>query len=97
MRGVYDPDQNYGELELGSSPLARGLLELTFNNGAPLGIIPACAGFTQAASVRNNTPEDHPRLRGVYAAGARGPAARYGIIPACAGFTAGRHGSGRRK
>ena len=52
---------------MGSSPLARGLLDRVFSR-APLGrIIPARAGFTKTYVSPHKTPLDHPRSRGVYA------------------------------
>ena len=67
MRGVYQGFEIARALDAGSSPHARGLLELTMNNGAPLRIIPACAGFTMRFYVSSDNIEDHPRMRGVYA------------------------------
>ena len=50
----------------GSSPLARGLLPPPPPPGWPPGIIPARAGFTHVHPEQSDTPEDHPRSRGVY-------------------------------
>ena len=66
-RGVYDGSIfNLGWLR-GSSPLARGLLEMDADPALPRGIIPARAGFTSACATRGRRPWDHPRSRGVYA------------------------------
>ena len=50
----------------GSSPLARGLQNLTLPQVVSLGIIPARAGFTKACETTANAASDHPRSRGVY-------------------------------
>ena len=54
---------------LGSSPLARGLLETQRAQTRAVRIIPARAGFTHTASSSRCRSADHPRSRGVYAAG----------------------------
>ena len=48
-RGVYRRRGGQGARQGGSSPLARGLPRLASSDGAVPGIIPARAGFTQAA------------------------------------------------
>ena len=53
--------------EVGSSPLARGLLYNTLSIIAGAGIIPARAGFTFGAREGGFGRGDHPRSRGVYA------------------------------
>ena len=65
-RGVYRPREITGQKEVGSSPLARGLL--TFDNfpRAEFGIIPARAGFTLPHRLTCRQCRDHPRSRGVY-------------------------------
>ena len=50
----------------GSSPLARGLLELGQGPGELRGIIPARAGFTMTLPSASLMRRDHPRSRGVY-------------------------------
>ena len=50
----------------GSSPLARGLPVYTSVSGAPLGIIPARAGFTAWRRSCYFLVGDHPRSRGGY-------------------------------
>ena len=51
---------------IGSSPLARGLREVTPDEMEELGIIPARAGFTSPAARTCADRTDHPRSRGVY-------------------------------
>ena len=53
-------------MNLGSSPLARGLQHLDLDPGRDLGIIPARAGFTHWPSSWGPASPDHPRSRGVY-------------------------------
>ena len=50
----------------GSSPLARGLLELSVTSRWNPGIIPARAGFTMTTVATPPVAADHPRSRGVY-------------------------------
>ena len=50
----------------GSSPLARGLLEILSGNSFSGGIIPARAGFTIWPRSQSLSLKDHPRSRGVY-------------------------------
>ena len=57
----------YDTPEVGSSPLARGLLPLWALAIILLGIIPARAGFTSGSSGWCWRASDHPRSRGVYA------------------------------
>ena len=88
MRGVYRAAPGPGARRPGSSPHARGLRGLGGDQGAGLGIIPACAGFTVQGARDPVTPRDHPRMRGVYGGDHVGLGELGGIIPACAGFTA---------
>ena len=48
----------------GSSPHARGALDLHLRHRRLAGIIPACAGSTRWASAGTAAPRDHPRMRG---------------------------------
>ncbi len=48
----------------GSSPHARGTRVACDPSPAILGIIPACAGNTEAPLSRGGRPGDHPRMRG---------------------------------
>ena len=61
-RVAYDPDAE----ALGSSPLARGLLDAGTEAEEVPGIIPARAGFTPRRRRRRRCGRDHPRSRGVY-------------------------------
>ena len=65
-RGVYDRTLQCMFPHLGSSPLARGLLNYGLNSGPNTGIIPARAGFTSRPARRACLRRDHPRSRGVY-------------------------------
>ena len=65
-RGVYPTIGPHGRNELGSSPLARGLLDGLHDAGAGLRIIPARAGFTCDRTWSRARTWDHPRSRGVY-------------------------------
>ena len=74
-------------MRVGSSPLARGLLNAVphiLNAGR---IIPARAGFTTCGCGGGCGVGDHPRSRGVYSAPHAYEWARPWIIPARAGFT----------
>ena len=65
-RGVYRIGLCDGRSPIGSSPLARGLLQVTTQAIFTNGIIPARAGFTTEVTLCNVPWEDHPRSRGVY-------------------------------
>ena len=65
-RGVYVDLQLLDTLTKGSSPLARGLLQLDADRAPPQRIIPARAGFTGGWCPRRRGHRDHPRSRGVY-------------------------------
>ena len=65
-RGVYEGFDFAGWMAGGSSPLARGLLNLAVVDIPFEGIIPARAGFTPAQSLWRPAEADHPRSRGVY-------------------------------
>ena len=51
---------------MGSSPLARGLLDQVDHALVRSGIIPARAGFTSSRGSNQPSMPDHPRSRGVY-------------------------------
>ena len=51
------------------------------------GIIPACAGSTDALAEDGVAREDHPRMRGEHVPVADRRTEKGGIIPACAGST----------
>ena len=65
-RGVYREGIRVDQANVGSSPLARGLLGLHGARLQGLRIIPARAGFTSLEQVGKREEEDHPRSRGVY-------------------------------
>ena len=65
-RGVYGARAHGGHALVGSSPLARGLRVSRGHDDEREGIIPARAGFTDAAVPENYDGWDHPRSRGVY-------------------------------
>ena len=65
-RGVYNLNSEMQTAGFGSSPLARGLLEMLLLTDALAGIIPARAGFTMAGVQHVDLERDHPRSRGVY-------------------------------
>ena len=48
----------------GSSPPARGALDMRSDGSGQAGIIPACAGSTHGVERSLAGVEDHPRLRG---------------------------------
>ena len=70
-RGVYARHRPRGLREDGSSPLARGLRASLKPDVGHVGIIPARAGFTGERAAEVAELGDHPRSRGVYAAGGR--------------------------
>ena len=67
-RGVYTRRQLSRMDDLGSSPLARGLLQADVLHRVRGRIIPARAGFTGSGRASGSTRWDHPRSRGVYEA-----------------------------
>ena len=71
---------------LGSSPLARGLLQDGAGTGGDERIIPARAGFTTSSSFQRLYPTDHPRSRGVYLAKRCLPCRRNGSSPLARGL-----------
>ena len=66
LRGVYADAWIIHAAWAGSSPLARGLRGHGPARDEFGRIIPACAGFTWAATAPVAQGEDHPRSRGVY-------------------------------
>ena len=91
-RGVYSAQRDYLEGEIGSSPLARGLLLNKKLSGRECGIIPARAGFTSPAYLEMNEPQDHPRSRGVYAIMMRLGVSAMGSSPLARGLRLGDRG-----
>ena len=65
-RGVYSLVIVLVVVEVGSSPLARGLPDRSRRPHHPVGIIPARAGFTLHSRTTRPSIRDHPRSRGVY-------------------------------
>ena len=51
----------------GSSPHARGTLEVWAGGFLRIGIIPACAGNTRSPVMATGDVSDHPRMRGEHA------------------------------
>ena len=64
MRGEHRNRQQRTPARLGSSPHARGALDLGLGVWAAVGIIPACAGSTGGSIRRYMGEGDHPRMRG---------------------------------
>ena len=92
-RGVYLKPTKGSDGRMGSSPLARGLLDAVGAWHSCFRIIPARAGFTCMSQPREVVGTDHPRSRGVYwsmlgassACGGSSPLAR-GLLSASRGF-----------
>ena len=66
MRGVHFLDDGRRSRGIGSSPHARGPLDLTSVWFGTIGIIPACAGSTNHKKWLSLEKKDHPRMRGVH-------------------------------
>ena len=64
MRGEHPPRRPRLSHDSGSSPHARGALDLCVLGLKLLGIIPACAGSTTPQSFKAVIERDHPRMRG---------------------------------
>ena len=64
MRGEHSARSSVGRNFMGSSPHARGALELADAQGIDLRIIPACAGSTPLMPPDSPRQWDHPRMRG---------------------------------
>ena len=65
-RGVYSTATMSASDLVGSSPLARGLLDAVCRGTLWPRIIPARAGFTYTSGIGMDMGGDHPRSRGVY-------------------------------
>ena len=76
-RGVYADPFRVGLWPVGSSPLARGLLQRDRSRNVESRIIPARAGFTADSNLGTDLDEDHPRSRGVYPVAPHGA----GVVP----------------
>ena len=88
-RGVYDPRDENGPEECGSSPLARGLLLFLSIDASDRRIIPARAGFTALSNRPTTGTRDHPRSRGVYDYAYRHAMNVWGSSPLARGLPAG--------
>ena len=64
MRGEHSRDQLLHPATRGSSPRARGALDVHLPGGRADGIIPACAGSTGPVDRSTSRTWDHPRVRG---------------------------------
>ncbi len=69
----------------GSSPRARGALDLQAGELRPVGIIPACAGSTAAWPARAFSRRDHPRVRGEHRIASLSSRGRAGSSPRARG------------
>ena len=85
-RGIYLGLLEAGVEELGSSPLARGLLTKEEEQLWDAGIIPARAGFTAPPPPGSGGSRDHPRSRGVYPSVVYSRPARDGSSPLARGL-----------
>ena len=85
-RGVYATGPCAGMRASGSSPLARGLLDLVLRIRWARRIIPARAGFTAMGNETKVIGEDHPRSRGVYSAGSEALPSSPGSSPLARGL-----------
>ena len=88
-RGVYAAIPGINLDVIGSSPLARGLLELADLSQERGRIIPARAGFTEPGIDGGAEIGDHPRSRGVYFAHLRAQAPDEGSSPLARGLLEG--------
>ena len=94
-RGVYRGCVEQCRGADGSSPLARGLRHLVQHRPMLDRIIPARAGFTPHCPALVSPARDHPRSRGVYAAGGGQITSGAGSSPLARGLLSGaRWGSG---
>ena len=87
-RGVYWRSVMVPRLPPGSSPLARGLRRLLGRHPHLGRIIPARAGFTATTGPPSTPGSDHPRSRGVYAAGLSDRQITMGSSPLARGLLA---------
>ena len=66
LRGEYQVTPSMLFADLGSPPLARGILQSVAATYLSVRITPACAGNTLDGRLIQLSPRDHPRLRGEY-------------------------------
>ena len=83
-------------MPIGSSPLARGLLDGGRDSALSGGIIPARAGFTRRRTSREPTGQDHPRSRGVYSVLLLSVSSPIGSSPLARGLRTGSSDSGEK-
>ena len=97
-RGVYTGSATDHPGHDGSSPLARGLLNVNSEKRERMGIIPARAGFTTPKERIAYGQQDHPRSRGVYPLPCSCRSLRAGSSPLARGLPSARRGfpCGRR-
>ena len=88
-RGVYSTPLVSFDLMMGSSPLARGLLDVARHLTHKVGIIPARAGFTRSLGSARTSRTDHPRSRGVYPLANCGHCWKNGSSPLARGLLVG--------
>ena len=81
MRGEHESPGKRDGIKQGSPPHARGTLMVHAWSSDMLGIIPACAGNTQCATISRTLDGDHPRMRGEHFARARRSGFRGGSSP----------------
>ena len=81
MRGEHGIGLTVDVDALGSSPHARGTLQIREAIGMAKGIIPACAGNTSLESRLCLARRDHPRMRGEHEVGKIGPEIVTGSSP----------------
>ena len=84
-RGEHDVVAVLYRLRVGSSPLARGTLELTAKDFTAQRLIPARAGNTFPPLKRNNRFTAHPRSRGEHDSNAGAVAPGFGSSPLARG------------
>ena len=85
-RGVYPPPPPPPREDVGSSPLARGLLGRVHHRRLLRRIIPARAGFTSCMTTCPRSRSDHPRSRGVYGCPRSRAASERGSSPLARGL-----------
>ena len=85
-RGVYLTMMWMWSPPFGSSPLARGLLDVIVFDEAQIRIIPARAGFTGPVPCTTAEDQDHPRSRGVYPGWPPGRSPAIGSSPLARGL-----------
>ncbi len=64
MRGEHAKSCRFQIVEPGSSPHARGALDVAGHHEVVVRLIPACAGSTRGVPPRGRTDRAHPRMRG---------------------------------